>query len=222
MIGNTTTAATGTVATTPVESTPVETATGVANTTATSSATTSIPNGTATSSADAAGCTIDIFAGWSADDTATIIAAVLAAVIAVVVASRTYKGQQRLARHDQRMTAYAEALRAVADYLEAPYLIRRRDGTAETRTAITTHISDIQSRITFYDAWLELHAKRAIHDAFKQYVTEARAEAGRQMTAAWGASATGSDADVPLGSGHAHPRAEAARTTLLGHMKADV
>ncbi len=202
--------------------TSTATSTAVATTAVPSTATTSIPTGTGTTSAGSTGCAVDIFTGWSAGDTATIIAAVLAAVIAVVLASRTYKGQQRLARQDQRMTAYAEAMRAVADYLEAPYLIRRRDGTPEARRAITTHISSIQSRIAFYDAWLELHAEKQIHDAFRHYVTEARAEAGPQMTEAWGANATAADADVPLGTAYPHPRADTARTALLVQMKIDV
>ncbi len=90
--------------------------------------------------------------GW--DGIATIIAAVLAAAVAVC----GYAIQQRMARRERRAAIYSEALRAVEDYLEAPYLVRRRDGSAANRQAITTHISDVQSRLAYHRALLEIHA----------------------------------------------------------------
>ncbi len=52
-----------------------------------------------------------------------------AAVIAIVGYSR----QRRAACRAERPDLYAQAIAAVEDYLEAPYWIRRNDGTAETR-----------------------------------------------------------------------------------------
>jgi hypothetical protein len=49
---------------------------------------------------------------------------VLAALIAVVVAVIGYRAMQWTARRERLASGYAEALRAVEDYLEGPYRIR--------------------------------------------------------------------------------------------------
>jgi len=157
-------------------------------------------------------------AGWTASDWATLVAAALGALVAAAIAVTGYSVQQQASRRDRRHVAYAEALRAVADYVEAPYLVRRHDGTAETRRTITQHISDIQSRIAFHDAWLQLHAPQEVHQAFSTYVAAARREAGAQMTAAWRTSPTRRDSEVPVGSAYAHPATDAARAIVLAAM----
>lgn len=80
---------------------------------------------------------------------------------------------------------YSEALRAVADYLEAPYLIRRKDGSPETQQRLVSHVSEIQSRIAFYTSLLRLHAPVKVNEAYDALVRVAREEAGGNMTAAW-------------------------------------
>lgn len=159
------------------------------------------------------------FLGMTAGDWSNIIGAVLAAVVAVVVAVIAYVGQKRRAREQHRRTIYAEALRAVEDYLEAPYLIRRRDGSVQARHDLVRQISDIQSRLNFYCAWLELHAEPEVHQAFVAYVAAARTEAGGQMTAAWSSRPTRRDRDVPIGEAYARPHSDAARRTVLELMK---
>jgi hypothetical protein len=89
-----------------------------------------------------------------------------------------YSFQQQLARRERCAGIYSEALRAVEDYLEAPYLIRRRDGSALTRTALTKHVSDIQSRIAYYSALLQIHAPEKVSLAYNNLVQAARSEAG--------------------------------------------
>jgi Tfp pilus assembly protein PilE len=76
--------------------------------------------------------------------------AVLAVVIAATVAVKAYKAQQQEARRQEKATFYAEAVRAVEDYAETPYRIRRRDGSAQARCEVAQHTSDIKSRISFY------------------------------------------------------------------------
>lgn len=159
--------------------------------------------------------------GWSASDWATVVAAALGALVAAGIAVYAYVGQQQAVRRERRMTAYAEALRAVADYVEAPYVVRRHDGTAETRHAITTLISDVQSRIALFDAWLQLHAASDVHVAFTDYVAAARSEAGAQMTAAWNEPPIQQDSDVPLGDAYTHPKTDAVRAVVLQKMAAD-
>lgn len=157
--------------------------------------------------------------GWDAGDWATIAAALLAALVAALVAVGGYAAQQRAARADRHRTTYAEALRAVEDYLEAPYLIRRRDGSAAARRDVSTHISEVQSRLNFYCDWLGLHAPEDVHLAYSAYVAHARREAGAQMTAAWKSKPATRDKDVPLGAPLLHPASDAARRIVLDAMK---
>lgn len=55
----------------------------------------------------------------------------LAAAVGVGIAVWTYLVTRAAARRDRQANVYAEALRAVEDYLEGPYRIRRRNGSAE-------------------------------------------------------------------------------------------
>lgn len=128
------------------------------------------------------------------DGTATLIAGVLAAGIAIL----GYSFQQKLARRERLASIYSEALRAVEDYLEAPYLLRRRDGSHSTRTALTKHVSEIQSRIAYYSALIQIHGPKRVSAAYGKLVKAARSEAGPQMSAAWKEKPTKRDRDVPL------------------------
>lgn len=164
-------------------------------------------------------CTPDVLLWWwSASDWATIVGALAAALVAASVAVGGYMLQQRSARRDRHRTMYAEALRAVEDYLEAPYRIRRRDGSAASRQALATHVSEIQSRLNFYCAWLQLHAPDHVHAAYVELVASAKREAGAQMTAAWQARPTTRDRDVPLGAPYPRPLSDAARQAVLAAM----
>ena len=157
---------------------------------------------------------------WS--EGATILAAVSAALIAALVAVTGYSWQQRAARRDQRATMYAEALRAVEDYLEAPYRIRRSDGNADARQRITDYISDVQSRINFHSGWVSIHAPDSIATAYAAFVAAARQDAGPQMTAAWESKPTRRDRDVPLRNAYDRRNADAARAAVLRAMRDDL
>lgn len=151
------------------------------------------------------------------DGVATIAAGLIAAVVAVV----GYALQQRHARKERRTVTYSEALRAVEDYLEAPYLIRRRDGSAGSRQAITTHICEIQSRLSYYSALLGMQDDRysEISSAYQALVASARAEGGSAMSAAWRDRPTRKDGDVPLGRRYDCSRSDEARRNYLDAIK---
>lgn len=143
----------------------------------------------------------------------------LAAVIAATVAVNAYKAQQREARRQEKATYHAEAVRAVEDFAEAPYRIRRRDGSAQARREVTQHISDIKSRISFYSAWMAIHGSDSGATAYAGFVCTAQTEAGRQMTTAWRARPTRKDKDVPIGSPLPRVATDLARATLLAAMR---
>lgn len=167
--------------------------------------------------------------GLDARALATLLAALLAlfgglltAGIAAVVAVRTYKTQQHESRRQERARIYAEAVRAVEEYMESPYRIRRRDGTAAARREITQHISDVKSQISFYTGWMAIYAAGEVRAAYGKYCQAAMFEAGTQMTAAWHDKPTKRDQDVPIDTPLSRAATDVARTELLEAMRSDL
>jgi hypothetical protein len=162
---------------------------------------------------------VDVWSSFTGDGAATLIAGILAALV-VVLGLWFQKGQERRA---EQARVYGEAIRAVQDYLEAPYRVRRRDGGAVARMAITDFVSDVQSRLAYYETLLQLHAPSAVSKEYSALVTIAKAEAGPQMTAAWQGRPTRRDRDVPLGDKLEQPRSAAAlraTTEVMGQWRA--
>lgn len=160
--------------------------------------------------------------GFVPSDVATIVAAALGALIAAIVIVGGYRAQKDQARREHRVQVYAEALRAVEDYLEAPYLVRRRDGSHQRRQDLVGHVSEVQSRIELHRGWLRLHATPETCDAYEEFVRAARAEAGSHMTTAWKSRPVRRDRDVPLTAPLPRPRSDAARRRLLEAMSVEL
>ncbi|RJQ79458.1 hypothetical protein D5S17_10635 [Pseudonocardiaceae bacterium YIM PH 21723] len=143
----------------------------------------------------------DFWGSFTAGTVATLLGAVttlIVGVIAATVAIKAYRTQQQEIRRQHRASFYAEALRAVEDYMECPYRILRKDGSSEARREITQHISDVKSRISFYTGWIEIHGTPEVRATYDAFVTTAQREAGPQMTAAWETKPVRRDRDVPL------------------------
>lgn len=154
--------------------------------------------------------------GW--DEGATLMGAALAAAATILVAVLAYAANQAAARRERQSAAFAEALRSVEDYLEGPYRIRRRDGSAQQRAEIAAFLSDVKSRHNYYCGLLRLHAPARTAKAYEQFVAAAVSDAGPQMTAAWRAKPTKRDRDVPLGRGYDRSRSDKAKKTVLYEM----
>lgn len=149
-------------------------------------------------------------AQWS-----TIIAALIAALVAVT----GYALTQAWARRDRRARAFADALATVEEYLEAPYRVRRRRAsTAEVRAELAATLSDLQGRIAFHRAWLQVEAP-TVSRAYDALVLAARAEAGTQMTVAWNTEPISSDPAMNLTIGYSHPLADAERAKVIAAMR---
>jgi hypothetical protein len=164
--------------------------------------------------------------GLSTGDTITLVVGILtflAAVATIVVtvrtASRNIVAQQKENRRQERAKAYAEAIRAVEDYLETPYRIRRRDGSGSARWELTESISEIQSRINFHKDWLRINAPSKVYDAYIAFDKATRVEAGKQMTAGWNGPVTKKDRQIPLGTALPQPESVAAKEVVLEAMK---
>lgn len=138
----------------------------------------------------------------------------------VLVAFAGYLFHHHQARRERKMRAFADALGAVAEYQELPYRIRRRQGAdATTRAAIAERVSDIQVKVAFHQAWLEIESE-AVADAYRTLVAAARREAGAHMSAAWQEPILADDAAMSLGTGYASPGTDAARAGCLSVMRA--
>lgn len=157
--------------------------------------------------------------GWFTGDHLVALATVLAAVIAAAVAIGSYRAEHQRARHERFARAFAEAVQAVEDYLEAPYRIRRRPPRDPgTRFQLTGMVSDVQSRIAFHEAWLTTLSP-TVAEKYRDLVRAARQEAGPQMSEAWRARPTSADSQVPLGVRYEHPLSDAAKAACLTAMR---
>lgn len=152
------------------------------------------------------------------DGVATVLAALIAAVSLLV----GYFVQQGIARRVVRATTYSEAIRAIEDYMEAPFLILRRDESTAVRVQITSHVSDVQSRLAYYKAELTLQSSAAIAEAYGVAVMAARSEAGPAMTEAWNTDPVSDGRGVPIGQRWSRAETDAALEALVGFMRADV
>lgn len=166
------------------------------------------------------------WAGLTVGDLATYagaLATLIVGIVAANIAVNTYKTQQNEARRQEKAAFYAEAVRAVEDYMEGPYRILRKNGTSEARREITRHISDVKSRISFYTGWMAIHGSIEVRAAYDAFVTAAIQEAGPQMTAAWDAKPVKKDKDVPLRTlPLPRSRTDATRTHLVSTLKKDL
>jgi hypothetical protein len=153
--------------------------------------------------------------GFGPPEWAVIIAAVIAALVAVA----GYALTQAWARRERRAKAFADALAAVEEYLEAPYRVRRRQGsTPEIRADLAGTLSGLQTRIALHKAWLQVEAP-AVARAYDDLVSAARTEAGTQMAEAWNAAPLTSDTDMNLKVGYPHPRADSERARVAAAMR---
>lgn len=137
-----------------------------------------------------------------------ILGAVFAAVIAAWFAVRAYRRQKSDERAERLATLFADAIGAVIDYREAAYRIRRRDGSAHTRFALTSYVSDVQSRLSRFEVLIPLNSNPVIAALYAELVRETRREAGSAMTKAWHGRRTRHDRDVPIRHRIDMPRSE--------------
>jgi hypothetical protein len=83
--------------------------------------------------------------------------ALLTTLIAGFVALIGYSLTQLTNRRERKSRFFAEALAAVREFQEIPYLIRRRQASdGATRAAIAQQISAVMAKLGFYSAWLQI------------------------------------------------------------------
>lgn len=147
------------------------------------------------------------------------LAAALLATLGVIV---TLLVNASRARREKLAELYATSLGAVSEYLEGPYRILRKDGTAATRFAITSKLSDVKTVIDHQQALMRLDARPGVADAYDAYVNAAKGEAGKQMHDAWLAKRVRKDAQVNLNTPLPRGKSDAARANLVAVLQADL
>jgi hypothetical protein len=150
------------------------------------------------------------------EGTATVIAGFITAVVVLI----GFAIDRIVRRNSRRAEVYAGALQAVHDYLEIPYRICRSSGSAEDRFALVMAISDIQSRLSYYEGLLAMLAPARVLAGYRLLVEAARREAGTAMTDAWLGKPVRRNAQVPLGGAlFPHSDSDDAREALLKLMR---
>jgi hypothetical protein len=138
----------------------------------------------------------------------------------VLVALAGYFFHHHQARRERKMRAFADALGAIAEYQELPYRVRRRQASdAATRATIAERVSDIQVKVAFHLAWLEIESE-AVAAAYRTLVAAARRESGAHMSAAWAEPVLADDPTMNLGTGYVSPETDEARAECLRRMRA--
>lgn len=131
----------------------------------------------------------------------------------------SYRRQQQDKHRDGLRDLFSEALRAVADYQELPYLVRRRsDHSPMKPSELTWHASGVQSRLDYYVARLQLESD-ALGDSYASLVGATRREAGAQMTESWREERLATDGEIPLGAAYPRDSADQERQRCLASMR---
>jgi hypothetical protein len=153
--------------------------------------------------------------------TAVALAGIL---LTAIVAVFGYLHTARVSRRERVAHELAEALRAVGDYQNLPFRIRRRKAAdAETRASMAELASDIHSRLDFHAAWLRVAAP-AVSKVFDDLVRTLRHEVDPHAKAAWLEPVIAEDAGMNLGLGsvYATPRTEELKTECAAVMRSQL
>lgn len=110
---------------------------------------------------------------------AILIAAVVSACVALL---GIWQGA-RTARQDRQRRLFGEALAAVMEYREYPYIVRRRASDAE-RSDISRALSGVQGSLNRYIAILTIESRR-VGQAYALLVERTRAVAGPLVAEGW-------------------------------------
>jgi hypothetical protein len=123
-------------------------------------------------------------------------APVVAAIIAGLVAVGGYAVTQFANRRDTKARTYAEAIAAVTEYQELPYLVMRRAASdAPTRAAFAQHQSEVMAKLGFYRAWVRIDSAET-GAVYANLVSDTRRQCRRHLATAWAEDLLKSDTQM--------------------------
>ena len=107
------------------------------------------------------------------------------------------------AERDRRRRLHARALKAIIDYGEMPFMIRRRRHEESNRSAervrLSDHFSAVKAEITTSQVLLAADGHEAISVAYNELVEEARRTAGADAHKAWTEEPVFKDEEMNMG-----------------------
>ncbi|MFH9688331.1 hypothetical protein ACH4LE_18740 [Streptomyces sp. NPDC017413] len=121
-----------------------------------------------------------------------------AAVFAALVTGLVLGVQARIGRraqlHERKQELFASAYEVSIQYAEMAYAVRRRraDAAAEERVRLSEQLREIQSRLTWHEAWVRFEAPE-VGAAYDELVAHTRTVAGQSMKEAWRSPPAGDD-----------------------------
>lgn len=160
-----------------------------------------------------------VVTSWSEGIWANVFVPIVAAVLAALVVVFGYLYDRRNKRRDDLRALFSDALEAVAEYQELPYLVRRRAQMAPmTSSELSARISAVQTRLDFFSTRLSLEANE-LGASFSEVVRTVRSESGQQISEAWRTERVVGDEEMPLGKAFPRGKGDEAKERCLSVMK---
>lgn len=127
----------------------------------------------------------------------TSLVALVVGLITAAVALLGYLNTQHLQRRDRRSVMYAEAMAAMREFEQAPYLVRRRAGSdGHTRAALAAKLIDANTRVTYSEKLL-LMDSLSVGRAYGLLAEVTKVQVRTHRDAAWQAPLVTTDDQVP-------------------------
>lgn len=118
-------------------------------------------------------------------------------VITALVALIGYWSNQHIKRREAKAQLYTEALQAIHDYEELPYMIRHRAGSdGEIRASLAQRVSDVFAKIKYHQTLLTMDAP-VVGAAYTELFSRTRQHGGNHRRDAWTASPVTADEEMP-------------------------
>ena len=124
---------------------------------------------------------------------------IAAAGVSAVVSLTVLWWNIRQARLDRHRELFGQAFAAVADYREFAYIVQRRDGSDETRTAINRDLSKVQSELHRYEAMIRVESPR-VAVRYSELISRTRRVAGAVIKKGWSTPPAQSDERMNVSS----------------------
>lgn len=148
-----------------------------------------------------------MFGAWGVDLNLQLDAPTVGAFIALAGALVGLWVNGDRAERDRRRQLHARALKAIVDYGEMPFMIRRRrcedsEQSAE-RVRLSDHFSHVKAEISACQVLLWADGDQELATAYDDVVEVARATAGQEAHVAWMEPAIKADSEMNMGAAFA-------------------
>lgn len=156
------------------------------------------------------------------DNLTTIWVALLIFSLGAWLATREYRRQKRDEALNRRAELYAEAIRAIEDYMEAPYMALRANDRSDSKTQVIMRINEIQSRLNLYKNLFKLHGSSSVRRGYEETLKTMRSEAGSQIRDAWKRRPPTHNRHMSSVKPFSREKTDKALDSLLESMRADL